>query len=167
MTDKTDEMSPRVKALKTTDLSPLIHMSGLMVPRLVNGALSVLNEKQRAAFDKVVPVGGTKKIYTHLVDTPTPPIVIRLAQPLEITTMSADEVKQQGLKGIRLTTTDVQLATEGHTVKVALHLLSQLGTIVALSSLFMPFLKLGPAELKDMSNKMKAHFKPMLDLMPH
>jgi hypothetical protein len=167
MTDKKDEMSPQVKALKTTDLSPFIRMSGLMVPRLINGALSVLNEKQRAAFDKVMPVGGKKKIYTHLVDTPTPPIVIRLAQPLEITTMSVDEVKRQGLKGIRLTTGDVQLASEGHTVKLAWRLMGQLGTILGLSSLFMPFIRLGPTELKDMSNKMTAHFKPMLDLMPH
>jgi hypothetical protein len=167
MNEKKDEISPQVKALKTTNLTPLIHMSGLMVPRLMDGALSILSEKQKAAFNKVMPVGGKKRIYTHLVDTPTPPIVIRLAQPLEITTLSVEEVKLQGLKGIRLTTGDVQLASQGKTIKLVWRLMGQLGTLLGLASLFMPFVRLGAVERNDMIDKMKVHFKPLLDFMPH
>jgi len=101
-------MLPR---LKTTDLSPLIRMAGLILPRVLDTFLKSLDKKQRSAMDKVMPVGGGKKIYLQLVGTPTPPIVIGMAQPVKISTMSEKEVKQQRIKGIRLTIDDIQLLT--------------------------------------------------------
>jgi hypothetical protein len=171
MTDKTDAMSPQLKALKTTDLSPLINMSGLMLPRIFPGMLAILDEKQRGAFDKVMPVGGKRKIYTHLADTPTPPIVIQMAQPPKITTMPEDQVNQQKIKGIRLTLNDLQLVMGGRSLgnmlKLMWQLKGQMFTMFSIMGMFGPFIWLGPAELKDMQKKITTHFKPMLDLMPH
>ena len=108
-----DEMLPQVKALKTTNLSPLIRMGGVMLPRILKGFLASLDEKQRQAFDSVMPVGGEKQLYLRLVDTPTPPIVVGLAQPPKMTTMSEEKVTQQEIKGIKLTVDDVQLVAKG------------------------------------------------------
>jgi len=166
MAAKNAAMSPQMKALKTTNLTPMIRMSGLMVPRILGGFLPKLNEKQRGAFNKVMPVGGGKKIYIHLAGTPTPPIVIEMAQPLKMTTMSENEVKQQQIKGIRLSTEDLQVLSERNIVKILWRLKGQLGTMLSLSGMFMPFVKLGPGQLKDMKQKAMTHFKPMMDLMP-
>ena len=80
---------PRIKG---TDMSPVIRMSALVLPRFFNEFLKSLNEKQKSAIDKVMPAGGEKKIYIHLVDTPTPPVVVELAQPPKISTMLEKEL---------------------------------------------------------------------------
>ncbi len=171
MASTKNAMSPQVKALKTTDLTPFIRMAGVMTPRLLQGCLPCLDEKQRRAFNQVMPAGGEKKIYIHLVGTPTPPIVIGLAQPLKMGTLPEKEVRQQGIKGIRLTPDDLQLATGGQTLgnmlRLAWRLKGQLFTILGIAALFLPFLRLGPAELRDMANRMTKHFKPLFDLMPY
>jgi hypothetical protein len=166
MTKKKDAMSPQVKALKTTNLSPMIRMSNLMVPRMVSVFLPKLNEKQRKAFDSALPVGGTKKFYCHLLGTPTPPIVIGLAQPLSMNVLSEEEVRKQKIKGIRLNIQDLQVLTERKMGKALWRLKGQLGTILGLSGTFLPFLFLGPREIKDMQRKAMTHFKPLLDMMP-
>jgi hypothetical protein len=170
MTEKEVAMSSQLKALKTTDLSPLIRMADLMTPRMLSAFLPKLDAKQRTAFDKVMPAGGEKQIYLQMVDTPTPPIVIRLAQPLKMSPMAENKVKQQKIRGIRLTINDIQLLSEGRTLGNMLRLVwrlkGQIGTFLSLSGMLIPFILLGPAELKDMQNRAMTHFKPMLDLMP-
>jgi hypothetical protein len=84
MAVKSDAISPQLKALKTTDLSPLIRMAGVMMPRVLDGYLTSLNSKQKSTFDKALPVGGERKIFLHLTDTPTSPIVVGLAQPKKL-----------------------------------------------------------------------------------
>jgi len=165
-----DAMLPQMKVLKTTDLGPLIRISGLMLPRLLNGFLPCLDKKQRNAFDKVMPVGGDKKIYLQLVGTPTPPIVIGMAQPLGMSTLSENEVIQQHIRGIRLTVDDLQLLAGGRALgdmlRFGWRLKGQIFTILGISGMFAPFLWLGSVEIKDLRNKMTTHFKPLLDLMP-
>ncbi len=167
---KKEEMSPQLKALKTTDISPLIRMAGLMLPRALDGFLVSLDKKQKSAFDQVMPVGGEKKIYLQLMGTPTPPTVIGMAQPLKMSTMSENEVRQQQIRGIRLTINDIQLLAEGRTLGNMLRLFwrlkGQTFTILGILWMFAPFLWLGPSELKDMGNKMTSRFKPLLDLLP-
>ena len=167
MTEKTTGLSSQMKALKTTDLSPMIRMSNLMVPRMLGVFLPKLNERQRKAFDKAMPVGGSRKFYCHLAGTPTPPIVITLAQPLAMDVFSEEEVKRQGIKGIKLTLEDLQVLTEKKIGKIAWRLKGQLGSFLGLSGTFMPFINLGPREIKDMQQKAMTHFKPLLDMMPH
>ena len=170
MAVKKDAMLPQLKALKTTDLSPLIRVAGAMLPRVLNGFLASLDKKQKSAFDQVMPVGGEKKIYLQLMGTPTPPIVIGMAQPPKMSTMSENEVRQQHIKGIRLTVDDLQLLAEGQTLGNLLRLVwrlkGQTFTLLGMLGMFWPFLRLGPAELKDMGNKMTTRFKPLFDLMP-
>lgn len=166
-----DAILPQMKALKTTDLSPLIRISGLVLPRLLNGFLPCLDQKQKNAFDKVMPVGGEKKIYLQLVGTPTPPMVIGMTQPVRMGTMSENEVMQQHIRGIRLKIDDIQLLAEGRTLGNMLRLFwrlkGQTFTIMGISGMFVPFLWLGSTEIKDLRKKMTTHFKPLLDLMPH
>ena len=163
-----DVTLPQLKALKTTDLSPLIHMSGLMLPRLLDGFLPSLDKKQKSAFDKVMPVGGDKKIYLQLVGTPTPPIVIGMAQPVKISVVSEKEVREQRIKGIRLTIDDIQLLAKGRTpgnmLKLFWRLKGQTCTILSILWMFSPLLRLGRSELKDMGNKLTSRWKPLLDL---
>jgi len=167
MAVKKNAMSPeQLKALRTTDLSPLIGMARFMMPRALNGFIATLDEKQKGAFDKVMPSGGNKRIYFQLVGTPTPPIVIGLAQPLKMSTMPEKEVKQQQIKGIRLTLDDVQVLAERRIGKILWRLKGQLFTILGIMRNFWPFVRLGPGELKDLQNKAMTHFKPLMDLMP-
>ena len=170
MAVKKDAMLPQLKALKTTDLSPLIRVAGAMLPRVLNGFLVSLDKKQKSAFDQVMPVGGEKKIYLQLMGTPTPPIVIGMAQPPKMSTMSENEVRRQQIRGIRLTIDDLQLLAEGQTLGNLLRLVwrlkGQTFTLLGMLGMFWPFLRLGPAELKDMGNKMTTRFKPLFDLMP-
>jgi len=167
MTEKKDGMSSQLKALKTTDISPLIRMSGLMMPRMLGVFLPKLDEKQRNAFDKVMPVGGQKKFYVQLVGTPTPPIVIEMAQPLKMSVVSENDVRKQEIKGIKLTVLDLQALTERRIVKFLWHLKGQIVTLLSLSGMFIPFILLGPGELKDLQKRAMTHFKPVLDLLPH
>jgi hypothetical protein len=161
------EMSAQMKALKKTDLSPFIRMGSLMIPRMLGGFLPKLNKKQKDAFDKVMPVGGGKKFYVQLVGTPTPPIVMEMAQPLKMDVLSENEVKKQGIKGLRLSLEDMQAASERRIGKLLWRLKGQIGILLSLSGMFIPFILLGPREIKDLQNKAMTHFKPMIDLMPH
>lgn len=167
MSSKAILTKSQLEALKITDLSPLIKMSGLMVPRLLTVFLETLTQKERDVFNKVMPVNGQQKIYTHLAGTPTPPIVISLTQPLQMTTMSEAEVENFKIKGIKLDVNDLDLLTEGHMGKFLWRIKGQLGSVLGLSGIFTPFIKLGPRGLKDLKNKALTHFKPLLDLMPH
>ena len=154
--------------LKTTDISPLIKIAGVMLPRILDGFLKSLDKKQKSAMDKVMPVGGEKKIYLQLVGTPTPPIVIQMAQPVKISTMPEKDVKQQRIKGIRLTIDDIQLLAKGRSLgnmlKLFWRLKGQMLTILGILWMFAPLLRLEPSELKDMGNKMTSKWKPLLDL---
>ena len=158
-------MLPRLKA---TDISPLIRMAGLILPRVLDGFLKSLDKRQRSAVDRVMPVGGEKKIYLQLVGTPTPPIVIGMAQPVKISTMSEKEVRQQRIKGIRLTIDDIQLLAKGRTLgnmlKLFWRLKGQTFTILGILWMFAPLLRLGPSGLRDMGNKLTSKWKPLLDL---
>jgi len=170
MAVKNDALPPQLKALKTTDLTPLIRMAGVMMPRALESSLGCLNQKQRSAFDRVMPVGGEKRIYLHLVGTPTPPIVIGLAQPPKMSTMPEKEIRLHHLRGIRLTVDDLRLMaggqTPGNLLKLGWRLKGQAFTILGILPVFWPFIRLGPAELRDMRNRMAARFKPLLDLLP-
>jgi hypothetical protein len=167
MTEKEVVLSSQMKALKKTDLSPMIRMGGVMAPRLLGGFLPKLNEKQRNAFNKVMPVGGEKKFYMHLAGTPTPPIVIQMAQPLKMSIVSEAELKKLGIKGVKLTVEDMQLAKDKKFGKLLWRIKGQLGTFLSLSGMAAPFIKLGPAEIKDMKDRAMIHFKPLMDLIPH
>jgi hypothetical protein len=166
MDNKKAELSPQLKALQTTDLTFFIGMGSLMVPRMLGVFLPKLNEKQRAAFDKIMPAGGTKKFYMQLVGTPTPPIVMEMAQPLKMSVQSEEEVKKMGIKGIRLTVQDLQPAMEKRIGKFLWQIKGQIGTLLGLSGMMMPLILLGPRELKDLKVKALNHFKPLLDMMP-
>jgi len=167
MTETNDAMSPQLKALKTFDLSPLIRMAGVMLPRTLGVFLKTLDMKQKGAFDKVMPVGGQKKFYIQLVGTPSPPIVTQMAQPLKMSVMSEDEVKNQGIKGVKLTIDDLQLIQKRKIGKILWRLKGQIGALLSLSGMFLPFIFLGPGELKDLKKKAMTHFKPIIDLLPH
>ena len=159
-------MLPRLKA---TDLSPLIKIAGGILPRVLDGFLASLDKKQRSAIDRVIPVAGKKKIYFQLVGSPTPPIVIEMAQPLKISTMSEREVRQQRITGIRLNIDDVQLLAEGRTrgtmLKLVWRLKGQTFTILGIFWMFAPLLRLGPSGLKEMGNKLTSQLKPLLGLL--
>lgn len=154
--------------LKATDISPLIPMAGFVLPRVLDGFLKSLDKRQRSAVDRVMPVGGEKKIYLQLVGTPTPPIVIGIAQPVTISTLSEKEVRQQRIKGIRLTIDDIRLLAEGRTpgtiLKLFWRLKGQTFTILGILWMFAPLLRLGSSGLKDMGNKLTSKWKPLLDL---
>jgi hypothetical protein len=166
MAEVNNGITPQMKALKTTDLSPFIRMSGLMAPRMIDAFLPVLNEKQRNAINKVMPVGGKKRFFVHLAGTPTPPIVIQMSQPIKMDVVPEDQIKNLKLKGITLTLSDMQALIEKRIGKLVWQLKGQLGTLMSLSGMAIPILQLGPTEIKDMKNRAMKHFKPLLDMMP-
>lgn len=159
-------LSSQIKALKTTDLSPFIRLGGLMAPRMIGGFLETLDSKQRKAFDKVMPVNGTKKFYTQILDARTPPIVIELAQPLKMSTMTEPELKETKIKGVKFSLEDLQVIKDGRIGKFLWRIKGQLGTLLSLSTLFFPFIMLGPSGMKDLQKKAMKHFKPLMDMMP-
>lgn len=158
-------MLPR---LKTTDISPLIRVASAMAPRILEPFFKSLDEKQKKAMDKVMPAGKGKKIYLHLMGTPTPPIVVELAQPLKLSNMAEKEVKQQKIKGIRLTIEDIQLMARGRSLgnmlRLSWRLKGQMFTILGILWMLRPLLLLGPSSLKDMRNKLTSRWKPLLDV---
>lgn len=165
---KESALAAILRRLKTTDISPLIRMASGMVPRILDPFFKTLDKKQKSAIDKVMPPGKGKKIYLQLVGTPTPPIVVELAQPVTISTLSEKEVRHQRIKGIRLTIDDIRLLAEGRTpgnmLKLFWCLKGQTFTILGILWMFMPLLRLGPSGLKDMGNKLTSKWKPLLDL---
>ena len=170
MAVKENVLSPQLKALGTSDLSPMIRMAGLMAPRVIKAFLPGLDEKQKRAFEQVMPVGGEKKIYIQLMGTPTPPIVVGLSQPMKLRNLPESKVREQQINGMRLTIDDLQLLSDGLTLgkmlKLVWRLKGQIITILKILLMFWPFIRLGPSELKDLKEKMVTHFKPMLDLLP-
>ena len=165
-TEQNSAMASRFSALNTTDLSPLIRLSDLLVPRVLGALLPKLDERQRAAFDKVMPVGGQKKFYIQLVGTPTPPIVIQMAYPPVLSVVPEAEVSTLGIKGLRLTIEELQALSERKIGKSLRGLKGQTGALMSISAMFAPFMQLGPGELRDLRDRAKAHFKPALDLLP-
>jgi hypothetical protein len=160
------DILPRLWA---TDMTLLIKMSGIIVPRLFDSLLTSLDEKQRKAIDKVLPAKGGKRMYVQLVGSPTPPIVVELAQPLRMSTMPEKEVREQGMKGIRLTCDDALLAARGMNAGAMLrllwHLKGQLLTMLRISWTFLPLLRLGRTGLKDIQDKTNAKTAPLLGLL--
>ena len=167
-TKKESALAAIRQRLKTTDLSPFIRIASGIVPRILDSFLKSLDEKQKGAVDKVMPPGQGKKIYVHLIDTPTPPIVVELAQPMKISTMPEKDVKKQKIKGIRLTIDDILLLVKGRTLGNMLKLLwrlkGQMFTIFGIGCMFMPLLRLGPSGLKDMGNRLTSKWKPLRDV---
>ena len=145
-------------------------MGDVLLPRILKGYLDTLNPRQRATVDKIMPVSGTKRIYLHLVDTPTPPIIMGLAQPPKISTLSVAKINEQKILGIRLKVDDLQVAatglTFGNILRLFWRLKSQTFTLIGMSKPFLPLLLLPPKELKEMGNKLNTHMKPLIDLMP-
>ena len=166
MTEKNNGLSTQMKALKNTDLSSIIKLSGLMVPKLIGGFIPKLDMKQRSAFDKVFPVDGKKKVFIHLAGTPTPPIVIRFAQPMKLKVYSEEKVSQQGIKGLTLSPEVLQLVMDKRYGKFLWAIKGQIGTLFSMAGMLTPFLGLGPKGIKDMQQKAMTHFKPLMDLMP-
>jgi hypothetical protein len=166
MSGKEILLSPQIKALKTTDLSPFIRMSGLMAPRMLAGFLKTLDPKQKNAFDKVMPIGGQKKFFIQLVGAVTPPIVVQLAQPLQMNVFTEYELKKHNIKGVKFTLEDLQIVKEKRIGRFLWRIKSQIGTLLSLSGMFVPFILLGPGGIKDLENKAMVHFKPLVDMMP-
>ena len=167
-TKKEAALAALLLRLKATDLSPIIRVAGALLPRVLDPFFKSLDGKQKSAVDKVMPVGGGKKIYLQLVGTPTPPIVVELAQPMKIGTMPEKDVKQQKIRGIRLTTDDIQLLARGRSLGNTLRLFwrfkGQMFTMLGIVWMFMPLLRLGPSGLKDMRDKLTSRWKPLLDI---
>lgn len=165
---KESALAAILRKLQTIDLTPLIRMASGMVPRVLDPFIKSLDKKEKSAIDKVMPPGKGKKIYVHLIDTPTPPILVELAQPMKISTIPEKDVKQQKIRGIRLTTDDLQLLAKGRTLGNMLRLFwrlkGQTFTILGILWMFAPLLRLGPSGLKDMANKLSSKWKPLLDL---
>ncbi|MFC1924804.1 2-hydroxyacyl-CoA dehydratase subunit D [Chloroflexota bacterium] len=165
---KESSLSASLQRLRDTDLSSYIPMARSVLPVILDDILKSLDERQRSVVDKVLPVGGKKKIYLQLVDTPTPPIVIEMAQPLKISTMSEKEVKRQRIRGVRLTIDDIQLLAKGRSLgnmlKLSWRLKRQMFTILRIFWMVRPLLRLRATISKDMGNQLTAKYKPLLDL---
>ena len=155
--------------LWATDMTLLIKMAGIITPRLFDSFLSSLDERERKAIGKIMPAKGGKRMYVQLLGSPTPPIVVELAQPLRMMTMPEKEVREQGIRGIRLTCDDALLAAGGMTAGAMLRLLwrlkGQLLTMLRISWMFLPLLRLGRSGLKDIQDKMNAKTAPLLGLL--
>jgi len=108
-------------------------------------------------------------MYVQLLGSPTPPIVVELAQPLRMMTMSEKEVREQKIRGIRLTCDDALLAAGGMSAGAMLrllwHLKGQLLTMLRISWTFLPLLRLGRSGLKDIQDKLNAKTAPLLGLL--
>jgi hypothetical protein len=165
---KESALAAMLPRLKNADISPLIRMASAVAPRILDPFLKSLDKKQKKAMDRVMPAGKGKKIYLHLTNTPTPPIVVELAQPLRLSNMAEKEIKQQTMKGIRLTVEDIQLLARGRSpgnmLRLSWRLKGQMFTILGILWMFRPLLLLGPASLKDMGHKLTSRWKPLLDL---
>ena len=167
-TKKDLAMAAMLKKLQTIDLSPLIKLASGILPCILDPFLKSLDDKQKSAMNKVMPPGQGKKIYVHMIDTPTPPIVVELAQPMKISVVPEKDVKEQKIRGIRLTTNDIPLLAKGpnfvNMVKLIWRFKGQMSTILGIMWMFMPLLLLGRSGLKDMGNKLTSRWKPLLDI---
>jgi hypothetical protein len=165
---KNSPMAKFLPRLYSLDNSLLIGMMGVMLPRILGPVIESLNEKERRAFDKVMPPTGGKWIYIQLVGSPTPPIVVELAQPLRIGIMSEEEVRKEKIHGIRLKCDDALIIAEGmgarNVLRLFWHLRGQWITMMRIMWGFMPLLRLGRSGMKDIQDKMNARMGPLLGL---
>ncbi|MCL1798022.1 MAG: hypothetical protein FWG24_06915 [Eggerthellaceae bacterium] len=150
-----------INNLKTNDYSDKIREANTKMPQLCDNFVKSLNDSQRKAVDKVFPVGGSKKIYAQLVGMPTPPVMLKLAQPA-----SFDVVAESGLSGatgIKLNADDVKmLLTNSSDIPAALKSLKGQGVaVLSLLATFAPILTLGGADRNDLFAKAGKHFAPI------
>lgn len=167
----TEEVPMQLLALQSMNLSLLVPVASLMMPRLMKNYIESLNPRQKKALDKVMPEGGDKKFYFQITDSPTPPILVELSQPPKLSTISLQEANERHIPGISLTTSDLQLLAEGLNAETMVMLLRHLDaqgtTLLDVLRLFMPLLQLGPKQLKDMGAKLKVQLNPLLGLLSH
>ncbi len=158
--------------LKVVDVSPLVRLGARIAPEVFDIWLRSLDPRQRRAVDSVMPAGGKKRLYFHLVDTPTPPIVIGMGQPIRIVVgpeCGLEENTPQKMRGVRLTTDDLQLLVRGrgwgNVLRLLWRLRSQAPSLAGITWILVPLLRLGPSQLKDMGSKLTSRWKPLLDLL--
>ena len=170
MTDKKEPASAEMlKRFWDTDLSLVIKLAGGVLPNFFDNLVADFSEKQKKAIDKVLPPGGKKKLYIRLVGSPTQPIVVGMAQPISITTMSERDIENQKIKGLKLELNDIMPLTKGQTLgnmlKVIWRLRGQMITLISIGWSFMPIMRLGRASLEDMRSKMTSKMEPLRNLM--
>ncbi|MFC1924350.1 hypothetical protein ACFLT3_00860 [Chloroflexota bacterium] len=170
MTDRKETASAEmIKRLWSTDLSLVIKLAGGILPNVFDNLVADFSEKQKKAIDKVLPPGGKKKLYIKLVGSPTQPIVVGMAQPISITTMSERDIENQKIKGLKLELDDIMPLTKGQTLgnmlKVVWRFRGQMSTLISIGWSFMPILRLGRANLEDMKSKMTSKMEPLRKLM--
>lgn len=165
-------LTEMLSRLKAVDISSLVSLAGRVLPRLLDGWLQSLNERQRRALESVLPVDGRKKLYLHLMDSPTPPIVVRMTRPVELGTATMRELEQlrpQGAKGLRMTTDDLQLLVKdrsrGGVLRLLWRLKGQALSLLSIAWTLAPLLRLGPSGLRDLGHSLTARWKPLLDLL--
>jgi hypothetical protein len=153
-------MSLSMDILRETNITPLIWIADKTLPRLMESYRESLNDQQRAALDQVMPVGGEKQVYFRVTDSPTPPILVTLANPPKLSTISLDAAKAQRIPGLSLTTGDLQLLADGLSLGSVWSVLKgQVFSVPPLMRLFMPLIRLGSAQLQDMWIKLKSQLK--------
>lgn len=165
-------LAAMLSRLKVVDISSLVRLGARIAPEVFDSWLRGLDPRQRRAVDSIMPVGGRKRLYLHLVDTPTPPVVIRMAQPIQVGVGAECGFGQNGLqktKGLRLTTDDLQLLVwgggRGNVLRLLWRLRAQALTLMNITWMLVPLLRLGPSQLKDMGGKLVSRWKPLLDLL--
>ncbi|NLT36434.1 MAG: hypothetical protein GXX83_11130 [Gaiellales bacterium] len=158
--------------LKAVDISSLVALAGRVMPHMLDRWLQGLDARQRRALEGVLPVDGRKKLYLHVADSPTPPIVIRMARPVELGTVTMRELERlrpQGTKGLRMTTDDLQLLagdrSPGGLLRLLWRLRGQASSLLSIAWTLAPLLRLGPSGLKGMGRSLTARWKPLLDLL--
>lgn len=161
----------RMDFLRSKNLAGLVRLSNVFVPRIIKGFLPKLSPKQQAAFDKVMPPGGQKQIAVQLVGSPTPPIVVTLAQPLIIEPMSEEELSNTKIKCMKIHLDDLPALVEiaagtGDIFGALKSLKGQKMAMLSLMSAFTPLLSLGAAEIRDLKKRAQEHFKPVAGMLP-
>lgn len=166
--NKEQALAAILPRLKTTDLSSFIKIAGLLLPRVFDNLLATLDKRQKSVVDRVMPVEGGMKICLHLVDTPTPPIMIELAQPMKISAIPEMDIQKQEIKTIRLTTDDILLLAKGRNPVNMLRLgwrhKGQMLTILGILHMLAPLLQEEPSIMKDIGKELNSRLMPLLDL---
>ena len=170
MTAPTGSLLVRILSLlRTADVSFLVRIASAAVPFVFDPFRSSLDMRQRKAIDRVMPPGKGKQIYVQMVDTPTPPVVIGLAQPFTLEVMGNQEIERRKIRGVRLTVDDMALLAGGLSptgvARLLWRLRSQAPTVVRILWIFVPLVCVGPAGLRDMSQKLTQRWKPLLDYL--
>ncbi|MCL2807594.1 MAG: hypothetical protein FWD27_05475 [Coriobacteriia bacterium] len=166
------KLNPKmIQFLKTQDLSGMIRLSNLFAPQVFANFFPKLSSKQQAALNKIMPVGGTKRLYMKLEGTLTPPIVMQLSQPMVMSVMSEEAVKAEGIKGLKIHIDDLpamidSVSGSGDIFGALKGLKGQTAAVLGLMTTFAPMVSLGPSEMKDMQARAMEHFKPVLRFLP-